>query len=230
MTLANRISRLRKEKKLSQEFVADTLHVSRQAVSKWENGLSSPDTENLIALAKLLEVDVDFLATGELTEDVDSDPVEEPVPQLTSKPAKRHKWLLPCILILSILMNLLFVGLWQYEKHSTKEMAAFAIANAAQAADAFADYAHFGSDTDYWAAAGYFKAFMNAANWARDDFAYTDCNILYANLLFEKERCSYYLEDIRRIMRLLREDMDDPNVYLDIFRLNNEIKYGELPD
>ncbi len=229
MTLANRISRLRKEKKLSQEFVADTLNVSRQAVSKWENGLSSPDTENLIALAQLLDVDVDYLATGELAEDVDSDPVDEAVTQPDPKAPRQHKWLLPGILALSVLLNLLFIGLWQYEKHSRRQMEEFAIANAAQAADALADFAHFGSDTDYWAAAGYFKAFMNAANWARDDFPYTDCNVLYSNLLFEKERCTYYLEDIRRIMRLLKEDMDDPNVYLDISRLNNAIKYGELP-
>lgn len=38
---------------MTQEFVAETLGVSRQAVSKWENGSSDPNTSNLIALAKL---------------------------------------------------------------------------------------------------------------------------------------------------------------------------------
>lgn len=42
--------------KMTQEFVADTLGVSRQAVSKWENGTSDPSTSNLMALAKLYEV------------------------------------------------------------------------------------------------------------------------------------------------------------------------------
>ncbi len=226
MTLANRISRLRKEKKLSQEFVADTLNVSRQAVSKWENGLSSPDTENLIALAGLLEVDVDYLATGVLADDVSSDSVAESVP--VPKAPKERKWLLAVLLSISLLLNLLFFVLWQQEKSSKEQMEEFAVANAASAADAFADFVHYGSDTDYWRGVGYFHAFMDAANWARDDFWYTECNILYNNLLFEKDKCTYYMEDIRRIMRLLNEDFDDHNVFLDISRLNNQIKYGEI--
>ena len=42
--------------KMTQEFVAETLGVSRQAVSKWEKGTSDPSTSNLIALAKLYDV------------------------------------------------------------------------------------------------------------------------------------------------------------------------------
>lgn len=43
--------------RMTQEFVAESLGVSRQAVSKWESGVSDPSTANLIALAKLFEVD-----------------------------------------------------------------------------------------------------------------------------------------------------------------------------
>ena len=39
--------------KMTQEFVAETLGVSRQAVSKWENGIVDPSTSNLLAVAKL---------------------------------------------------------------------------------------------------------------------------------------------------------------------------------
>ena len=42
---------------MTQEFVAERLGVSRQAVSKWENGTSDPSTSNLLALAKLYGVD-----------------------------------------------------------------------------------------------------------------------------------------------------------------------------
>ena len=42
--------------KMTQEFVAESLGVSRQAVSKWENGTSDPSTSNLLALAKLYGV------------------------------------------------------------------------------------------------------------------------------------------------------------------------------
>ena len=43
--------------RMTQEFVAESLGVSRQAVSKWESGASEPSTANLLALAKLFGVD-----------------------------------------------------------------------------------------------------------------------------------------------------------------------------
>ncbi len=64
MTLGERIANLRKDSGYSQEYVAEQLGVSRQAVSKWEKDLSSPDTENLIKLSELLNTSVQFLATG----------------------------------------------------------------------------------------------------------------------------------------------------------------------
>ncbi|MBQ7937881.1 MAG: helix-turn-helix transcriptional regulator [Oscillospiraceae bacterium] len=64
MTLGERIANLRKESGYSQEYIAEQLEVSRQAVSKWEKDMSSPDTGNLIKLAKLLNTSVQFLATG----------------------------------------------------------------------------------------------------------------------------------------------------------------------
>ena len=47
--------------KMTQEFVAETLGVSRQAVSKWENGTSDPSTSNLMALAKLYGISAEEL-------------------------------------------------------------------------------------------------------------------------------------------------------------------------
>lgn len=64
MTIGNRIIQARKKKGLTQEYLAEQLQVSRQAVSKWETGQSSPDTKNLIALSQLLGVSVEYLATG----------------------------------------------------------------------------------------------------------------------------------------------------------------------
>jgi len=46
---------------MTQEYVAEALGVSRQAVSKWENGTSDPSTANLMALAKLYGLSVDEL-------------------------------------------------------------------------------------------------------------------------------------------------------------------------
>lgn len=47
--------------KMTQEFVAETIGVSRQAVSKWESGTSDPSTSNLFAIAKLYGIDVEEL-------------------------------------------------------------------------------------------------------------------------------------------------------------------------
>ena len=74
MTLGKRISELRNERKYSQEYLAECMHVSRQAVSKWENDVSSPDTNNLIQLAELFGVSVEYLATGKKAE-----PLQPPV-------------------------------------------------------------------------------------------------------------------------------------------------------
>ena len=46
---------------MTQEFVAESLGVSRQAVSKWESGASDPSTSNLLALAKLYSVSAEDL-------------------------------------------------------------------------------------------------------------------------------------------------------------------------
>lgn len=64
MSVGERITALRKERNLSQGQLAEALEVSRQAVSKWENDLSSPDTIKLIKLAEVLDTEVEYLATG----------------------------------------------------------------------------------------------------------------------------------------------------------------------
>lgn len=64
MSIGERISGLRREKKLSQGQLAEALDVSRQAISKWENDQSSPDTLHLVKLADVLDTEVAYLATG----------------------------------------------------------------------------------------------------------------------------------------------------------------------
>ncbi|MBE6990646.1 MAG: helix-turn-helix transcriptional regulator [Ruminococcaceae bacterium] len=51
----------RVERQMTQEFVAESLGVSRQAVSKWESGASDPSTSNLLALARLFGVSAEEL-------------------------------------------------------------------------------------------------------------------------------------------------------------------------
>ena len=69
LAMAQRLVNRRKAAGLSQEALAAQLGVSRQAVSKWERSESSPDTDNLIALAALYGVSLDELLYGEAVGD-----------------------------------------------------------------------------------------------------------------------------------------------------------------
>ena len=60
-TLGEQLRAERTRCKMTQEFVAETLGVSHQAVSKWENGTADPSTANLLALAKLYGVSAEDL-------------------------------------------------------------------------------------------------------------------------------------------------------------------------
>lgn len=71
LAMAQRLVDRRKAAGLSQEALAAQLGVSRQAVSKWERSESSPDTDNLIALAALYGVSLDELLYGEAADDAD---------------------------------------------------------------------------------------------------------------------------------------------------------------
>ena len=68
--IADRLIKLRKKNGYSQEELADKLGLSRQAVSKWERAEASPDTDNLICLAKLYGVSLDELLSTD--EDIDT--------------------------------------------------------------------------------------------------------------------------------------------------------------
>ena len=64
MSVGERIIELRKSQNISQVQLAKAMQVSRQAVSKWENDLSLPDTENMIRLADILDTDIEYLSSG----------------------------------------------------------------------------------------------------------------------------------------------------------------------
>lgn len=61
IAIADRLLRLRKAHGFSQEELAEKIGISRQSVSKWERAEASPDTDNLIALARLYGVSLDEL-------------------------------------------------------------------------------------------------------------------------------------------------------------------------
>lgn len=94
--LAKNIVYYRRKKGLSQEKVSEYMGVSRQAVTKWENDISRPSSDNLIKLAQLFEVSVDTL--------LENDNGEEKNPAVSAKISMgRMPWIFTGISVLSML-------------------------------------------------------------------------------------------------------------------------------
>ncbi len=68
MSFAENLKQLRKERQLSQEELAEILEVSRQAVSKWEQGIGYPEVEKLLLLSNKLSVSLDSLMETEVAQ------------------------------------------------------------------------------------------------------------------------------------------------------------------
>lgn len=66
MTLGEKVQKLRKEKQMSQEDLAEKLKVSRQTISRWEQDQALPDLSNIIALGKIFSVSIDDLVQTDL--------------------------------------------------------------------------------------------------------------------------------------------------------------------
>lgn len=128
--LNENIKNLRKAKGLSQEELAIKLNVVRQTVSKWENGLSVPDSSMLISLADALDTSVSELL-GEITIKHDTDDIKaisEKLEVINLQLAQRSyarvktiRWLLIalCLCIVVIFIALLAINgsymNWDYQ-------------------------------------------------------------------------------------------------------------------
>ena len=66
--IGKNIKKLRTQKDITQEQLAERLHVTRQAVSNWENGKTQPDVETLSMLAECFEISVEELIYGKKEE------------------------------------------------------------------------------------------------------------------------------------------------------------------
>lgn len=61
MTFGEKLQTLRKNSGMSQDALAEKLGVSRQAISKWELGTAMPETKNIVQLAEIFDVTIDYL-------------------------------------------------------------------------------------------------------------------------------------------------------------------------
>ena len=97
MEFGKKIQLLRKENKMSQETLAEKIHVSRQGISKWEQGLSVPDTDNIVQLSRFFQVPVEYL----LFDEYDSVEQAHPASKQRARPA--------ALIIIGIALELLAV-------------------------------------------------------------------------------------------------------------------------
>ena len=130
-TMGERISLLRRRAELSQDALAEKLGVSRQAVSKWETDQCAPDTYNLIALSRLLDASLEYIALGTQPPATSTPPkstdtaeqaaeVEAPTPAAPAEikphtaPSSTRRLLgiiFLCVGLLSLLLGLLLLSL-----------------------------------------------------------------------------------------------------------------------
>ena len=77
MTLSEKLYNLRRKQGLSQEALAEKLDCSRQVISKWENGTTTPDAEMLQKYSALFGVSIDYLVKEEIEEPTSVQPTEK---------------------------------------------------------------------------------------------------------------------------------------------------------
>ena len=77
MKLNEKIYQLRKQSAMSQDEVAEKINVSRQALSRWENGTAQPSADNIVEISKLFGVTTDFLLNNDYQNDEDIPVVKE---------------------------------------------------------------------------------------------------------------------------------------------------------
>lgn len=105
MDIGEKIQKLRREKGLSQEALAEALGVSRQSVSKWESGAVLPDTDKIIAMSELFGISTDFLLKGDFA------PVTAPAdgaaapPQESKKKPKKAARIIALVLTICIVIT-----------------------------------------------------------------------------------------------------------------------------
>lgn len=123
MQLPEKLTYLRKQKGLTQSNLAETLNVSRQAISRWEVGTAVPSTDNLKVLSTLYGVPIDYLLNDN-TEDMRKSVVTQTLPKddsdikVIKKPISVWINALIVIIVMLAVVTIILVGVW-HEDEST---------------------------------------------------------------------------------------------------------------
>lgn len=107
------ITNSRKNKNMTQKELAEKLHVTDKAVSKWERGLSIPDIALIIPISNLLDISVYELLGGEMKEKIPKNEVEEVIKSSVDKSIKDNKIktrIQNTIIVLLSIIIIVFIG------------------------------------------------------------------------------------------------------------------------
>ena len=127
------ICELRKEKNLSQYQLADMIPISRQGVSKWERGVTTPNTQTLIQLSEMFDVTIDELLRGERRETHSIKDLEETALSILDQSNKKTKTIKRItIASISIITILLLAFLSYYFINSYNSMEVYKIGNTSE--------------------------------------------------------------------------------------------------
>ncbi len=148
-TLGERLFQLRNEKRLTQEELAERLMIGRQTISKWELNKSVPSTENLIQLAEIYEVSLDYLIKGQQSENEISDAqkdmekVQDNEKSETENrslsyeninPNKKTKWMMiPIFALIVVLIVIIFIQMFS-SRDDKEEFEGFLVSERTQGA------------------------------------------------------------------------------------------------
>ncbi len=98
MTLTIRLIKTRREKRLSQQALADLIGVSRSALAQWETDMSRPSLSNLRKIAEIFDISFEWLATGRgnqyvmlQDDEIPDEQLEEEINRLLPRLNTRHK-------------------------------------------------------------------------------------------------------------------------------------------
>lgn len=105
------ISTKRKEKKLTQEELAEKLYITDRAVSKWERGLSLPDADKMLDLCNILDINVNELLIGEENMKDEKKKTDELLLELAKQEEIKNKKLMTSMWVILVTSVLFYAGI-----------------------------------------------------------------------------------------------------------------------
>ena len=117
MKLPDKIIKLRKAHGWSQEDLAEKLNVSRQAISRWENGTALPDAQNVLQISKLFAVTTDYLLNDDYESDGDIPAVQTATKENEELFLKKKRQHLTAAICFTVAWLCCLISIATYQNH-----------------------------------------------------------------------------------------------------------------